>query len=427
MPKDKTQLTKQVYYLGEISTPLGEDTSRAMYKLKKQSDRGLRNSRDFQEISFWGKVAVSCFFTHMNAVGHTMRKMVQLFHNFGNLSLTNREIAKLAEYKYDSQADEITKIKKPLPSIESFKLGIRYFAKQLGADFTLETGDDRWRGLRNLQDARKRFTHPERIEDLYATEMFRSLQSSAVWFYSEMARFFEAAREALGVEGGDHKPRPLPSTLRPMNVEIPPFFSKDDLEQEVVVAGRTLPYTLHFLRKLRYDSRRAEGIWKKFAKRENDTAQFARRIVLLTQARQVEALSNITWFLLENARRMGEISFFDEEVGPKSNLPPKLGYLISRVNLWSREVGTGAQITPDEDATMMLTKAWRQRDRIIHPGLPRDLEVSRPDTVQFTLALKLLEVQAYNCMQVDPSKWLEAFERGRTRRDKLSGKRKSTD
>lgn len=201
MARDTEQLTKLILTLGKLSEPLVQDTSRAAQELKKRNRKGIRSSRDRQELVFWGKVTVSCLFAHISAVGSVTRKCVQLFRGFGDLTLSNREIAKLTDRRYDPDTDRVLGPTTPLSAIESLKLGLKYFAQLVGADFKLATGDDRWQGLRELQFARRRFTHPERIEDLYALEMFGSLQSSLVWFYGEMSRFLHAAFAAVGQTG----------------------------------------------------------------------------------------------------------------------------------------------------------------------------------------------------------------------------------
>jgi hypothetical protein len=69
----------------------------------------------------------------------------------------------------------------------------------LGADFDLAVGDERWRGVLDVWESRRHFAHPERIEDLYAVEMFGGLQSSLIWYYGELMRWFAACSASVGL------------------------------------------------------------------------------------------------------------------------------------------------------------------------------------------------------------------------------------
>lgn len=415
MPRDVEQLAKQVLVLHSIGRPLMEDTIRALGELKKCHDRGLRRgSVDLREFSFWAKVTVSCFFAHVTAVASIMRKNVQLFHSFSDVTPTAREIAKLVGRRYDKDADDVSRQwTRPLSTTDSLKLGFRLFARQIGAEFSLNTGDGRFRGLVNLQTARRRFTHPERIEDLYAPGMVGNLQSSLAWFYSEFQRFIHAAQAALGVAGlptAAEEPKGKP--LKPVDIDERQLFTDEELNDQIVLGGRTLSYIKHFFRVLRYDGTRAAKMRKRAGNKDNALGQFARRVILRVHATQLEALSNAVWFLLDSARTMREVEFRDSDLEPEADLPAKLGLLVARVNVWSSRTGSGQKISLDDGAKNQLAAAWKKRDKLVHPLLPKDIEFKRLDALRAALALYDLECKALECMWVDPDRLQAAYERG---------------
>jgi hypothetical protein len=81
-------------------------------------------------------------------------------------------------------------------------------------------------------------------------------------------------------------------------------------------------------------------------------------------------------------------------------------------------VGTGRTLSLDDAATSTLTAAWKKRDKLLHPFLPKHLEVSPVDGAAFSLAFTDLELEAYRCTEIDSGKWEAAFHRGREHRGK---------
>ena len=401
-------------YLTRLSEPLSSDIGIAMAQLKIAHDRFRARPDNLQEVCFWGKAVVGCLFAHMDALGYAARKCAVLFRTLGGLTLTTRELAKLSEVRYDAANDRLTSVPDLLNPLDSFKLGVRYFSRLLGADFDLAVTDERWRGVLDVWKARRRFTHPKRIEDLYAVDMFGGLQSSLIWHYGELARWFAACAEAVGF--------PVPGFVkdlssvraRPLAIQPSAMFSEKEMEEQIERFGsRSLAYVTLFFKLLRYDSNRAKLVENRARARKgkrntrNSTVAFARRLLLRTECTQVEAVNAAVRFQLKAARRRGEIAFSDDELAPIAGYPQSVGELISAANLWSRQLGHGNALNlPDKTAKDVVT-AWKRRDRLVHPQKLEDLEIGELESLEYALSLLELQLKAYECLEIDEVKWVE--------------------
>jgi hypothetical protein len=84
-------------------------------------------------------------------------------------------------------------------------------------------------------------------------------------------------------------------------------------------------------------------------------------------------------------------------------------------------VGTGKKVSLDDTATATLNAAWKKRDKLNHPLLPKDLEISPRDGIAFSLAFTNLELLVHRCTEIDLEKWKAASHRGRDRRSVTDG------
>ncbi len=237
------ELGRTLGYLARLSDPLSKDIGIAMAQLKVAHERFRTRPGNLQEVCFWGKAVVGCLFAHMDALGFAARKCAVLFRTMGGLALTNRELAKLSERRYDAGNDQLTSHPQLLNPPESFKLGVKYFSRLLGADFELAVGDERWRGVVDVWKARCRFTHPKRIEDLWAIEMFGGLQSSLVWHYGELRRWFAVCAESVALPVPGLATDLSAPRMRPVTVNAPPMFTDKELEEQIERFGsRSIAY-----------------------------------------------------------------------------------------------------------------------------------------------------------------------------------------
>jgi hypothetical protein len=418
----KPEFAKMLGYLAHLNEPLSSDLRVSIDQLKLAHDRFLRNSDNLQEVCFWGKAVVSCLFAHMDALGYAARKCAVLFRSLGGLDLTTKELAKLSEVRYDAQTQTLTRTPELLSPLDSFKLGVRYFSALLGADFKLAVGDERWRGVLDLWQARRRFTHPKRIEDLYAVEMFGGLQSSLIWHYGELMRWFTACSASAGlpVQAFD-KDALHAKRIRPIVVQPPPMFDESEFKEKIErVGSRSIAYATHFFKLLRYDSERARLVRKRAWEKRTDrkaAVAFAGRLMLRTECTQIEAINNAARFQLKAARRRLEITFSDDELAPAPDYPKSVGELVSAANLWSQKLGRGNTLTLSDEYVRNLVAAWNHRDRLIHPQRPEDLEMDELETLNFELALLELQRGAHECIEIDADKWVQAAATGGQREE----------
>lgn len=403
------ELAKMLVFLARLSDPLSDDIRFAMDQLKIANDHFRRRPDNLREVCFWGKAVVSCLFAHMDALGYASRKCVVLFRTLGGLALTNRELAKLAELRYDASIDQLTNHHQRLNPPESLKLGVRYFSRLLGIEFALAVGDERWRGVLDVWKARCRFTHPKGIEDLSAVEMFGGLQSSLVWHYGELSRWFAACAGSVGLSIPASAKDLSPPGIRPMAINVAPMFTDQELEEQIERFGsRSLAYATTFFKLLRFDSDRAAQLGKRTPRRRGKRSQatpFARRLLLRTECTQVEAINAAARFQLKAARLRKEITFSDEELAPAAGCPEIVGELISAASLWSRKLGRGDVFDLAPKTMKDVAKAWKRRDRLVHPQKPEDLEIDELESLEFSLALLELQSKAYECLAIDEDAW----------------------
>lgn len=406
------ELAKMLAYLIRLSKPLSSDLSLAMEQLKVAHDRFRGRPDTLQEVCFWGKAVVSCLFAHLDALGYAARKCVLLFRSLGDLDLTTKELAKLSEVRYDAETQTFTRIPDLLTPLDSFKLGVRYFSRLLGADFDLAVGDERWRGVLDVWRARRRFTHPKRIEDLYAVEMFGGLQSSLIWHYGELMRWFAACAASVGLPVPELEKDLHTKRVRPIVVQSPPMFNESEFEEQIERFGsRSIAYATRFFKLLRYDSERANLVQRRAREKRKDhnaAVAFASRLMLRTECTQVEAINAAVRFQPKAARRRLEITFSDEELTPAPDYPQSAGELISAANLWSRKLGRGRTVNLSQESARDLGRAWKRRDRLVHPQKPEDLEMNERESLSFALSLLHLQLNSFECLEIDEDKWLQA-------------------
>jgi hypothetical protein len=413
------EFAKMLAYLDHLSKPLSSDLRIAKEQLKVAHDRFLRHPDTLQEVCFWGKAVVSCLFAHMDALGYAARKCAVLFRSLGGLDLTTKELAKLSEVRYDAETQALTRIPDLLNPLDSFKLGVRYFSALLGADFELAVGDERWRGVLDVWKARRRFTHPKRIEDLYAVEMFGGLQSSLIWYYGELMRWFAACAASVGLPVPELGKDLNAKRVRPIVVQSPPMFNESEFEEQIERFGsRSIAYATNFFKLLRYDSERVSLVQRRAREKRNDrkaAVAFAARLMLRTECTQVEAINAAVRFQLKAARRRLETTFSDEELAPAPGYPQSAGELVSAANLWSRKLGRGRTLTLSDEYARNLAAAWKRRDRLVHPQKLEDLEMDELETLNFALSLLELQLRAHECIEIDEDKWLQAGATGEQR------------
>jgi hypothetical protein len=413
------EFAKMLAYLDHLSKPLSSDLRIAKEQLKVAHDRFLQHPDTLQEVCFWGKAVVSCLFAHMDALGYAARKCAVLFRSLGGLNLTTKELAKLSEVRYDAETQALTRIPDLFNPLDSFKLGVRYFSALLGADFELAVGDERWRGVLDVWKARRRFTHPKRIEDLYAVEMFGGLQSSLIWYYGELMRWFAACAASVGLPVPELGKDLNAKRVRPIVVQSPPMFNESEFEEQIERFGsRSIAYATNFFKLLRYDSERVSLVQRRAREKRNDrkaAVAFAARLMLRTECTQVEAINAAVRFQLKAARRRLEITFSDEELAPAPGYPQSAGELASAANLWSRKLGRGRTLTLSDEYARNLAAAWKRRDRLVHPQKLEDLEMDELETLNFALSLLELQLRAHECIEIDEDKWLQAGATGEQR------------
>lgn len=386
------------------------DLRLAREQLQLAHDRFQAGRETLQEVCFWGKAVVSSLFGHMDAVGFTARKMSVLFRSMGGLDLTNKELAKLSEVRYDKHTDQLTQIPDLLNPLEGFKIGAKYFCRLVGTPFELAVKDERWKGVIDLWKARISYTHPKRIEDLYAVELFGPLKSSLLWYHTEFLRMFVACAKSTGLPAPE---TPSPSKQTPIHVSTAPMFTEGEFDQQIgLVGGRSLAYVTRFFQLLSYDSKRAALARKRVKRQKGDLSSFANRLLLRTECTQIEALLAAITFLLHAARRRKEIHFDDTELNPVPGLPLSVGALLAAVRIWSLSFGDGRQPNVTPFATDTIEQAWSKRNRLVHPRTKEDLELDSLSANRFALALLKLRHEAFNLLRVEEDKWMQAYERG---------------
>jgi hypothetical protein len=390
-----------------INDILQEDSSLALRQFhdavaKFNDNQSKENGEDAE---FYAKASIRALLGHVDGVAYTLRRIVVQSADEAGLSIPPSKLAELRERKYDVETDSILDEEKRLSTEASIKLATTWFPKLFGSDFRLDTNGEGWRGFKRIIRVRNDFTHPKRLEHLFATAAFPAIQPTNVWFLVQMRNMFAECGSKLGNVRPSLEDAVLEYPYKEAKHPIVKVFSDQDVSDIQTVGARTFKYVELMLTKSSRDVARAiNAIDTKLLPILSHSYQYAVRTAVRTLFSEVETRTGAATFFIEAAERRGEIQLSDADKLSLSEGEVE-DKLVAALVIFSREYGN--DFTPEQSG-----EPWKQfrgtrffRDRLTHP---KDLNSLKVDAVT---TMALLNAAQYfmtttEAFRLDPDKYV---------------------
>jgi hypothetical protein len=334
------------------------------------------------EFFFWLKTCIRSVIGEIDAVGSAMRRSVVMAASKLTPSISNRELAKLNERRFDRERNEVTdESVRSLSTLESFKLGLRFFPKLFGSDWSPNLKSTGWQALTKLAAARHDFTHPDRLEKLMPQEAYVWIDPALTWYTMVMGRLLIECSHKTDPELLEKRHKMDPDSVKPPKVSAPVKVLDEGFYDEIEGSlGSLIGYSTAMFKHLSADTTRALGLLKdlpvykgktKAELERSDEYQFAVRNVLRTTFSDVEGTIGYIEFLLSRAARRGSLVIDDSElVGLAEGEVEER--LVAALNLWSAKLGSDERVEQSGDGWEAFALARQWRNKITHPTQSMD-------------------------------------------------------
>lgn len=351
------------------------DNDLALDLLKPKVQLANEGRIEMAEFFFWLKTCIRAFHGSMDAMGFTLRRLVVEAVKSGDLSIPNRDLAKLSDRRYNRELDEVSDQSIRTPTPESLKLGLRFFPKLFGSRWEPDYGSSGWQALKKLLRARNAFTHADRIEKTMPREAYLFLEAGLKWYASAMGRLLAECSKNYDVplEANVELPDPdtveIPRTPKPIEILDAEFYR--EVEES---SDKLAKYGVSMLELLGQDTERARVLVAEFAKQagmpeaklaRSEKYQFATRNLLRTLFSEVEGALGYAEFLLSSATQSGMLSISDSDLAAikSGELDERLRVALS---VLPSKAGSGHLALDHKDwDNFLLAKDWR--DKVTHP------------------------------------------------------------
>ena len=401
MPRDaldSASAIRVLKYVENVHAVLVDDVIRSYGSLTDDKDRSP------EQHAFWHRSASHALFSTLEGGSYAMRRSVLLFG--GSVVTLDKETrAKLGDQRYDKKRDRVLEAKIKTQTKESVKLAFRHFPKLFGASYELETQSRGWEAIISFLKARRRLTHPTTFDD-FLPDGIEALESAVLWYLPEIDRLLTTCRSSVS------NPEELPPRTS-VDAQVKslgkPVFDEETLQLIGASAGKSMVYFRKYFAYITKDLQRSSELL--FREQLDDPASssseaakrigFARRNFVRTSFAVLEGVMNGARFFLESGRDRGQFEIADDEAKAFTSGP-----LVDRfpavLESFSRHVGYGRSPTGGKRPTAFV-KAIRIRDRLAHPQLVRDLEMTDDKFGRF-LRGHVWAIQALECLLFDKEK-----------------------
>lgn len=351
-------------------------SNRKLLEALEAFDEEQEESR--RALNYWLRTALRCFFGLVDAQTFAMRESVRRAEKSGAVSLPKKKLAKLCERGYDSQLDQLTKEVVRVGFADRLKLAFKYFPKLFGADYRLEAGSEGYRGFRVLLQERNNFTHPRRIEDLFAIKALPAFWPSVLWYLNECLELISACSGAVGLDfelGEREWPRFSDSDVEkfPSPSEI---FDEDFYESLLGNDAASVYYIQVLMQELGGDISRSLAVVRSNLDGKCDFASRNLARILFSVA---EGTLGLIEFYLRNAPDKGELKLSEAEEAVLNEREFSPESLVKACQLYSDKVGFGRSPSKSVATWNQFRAAHRLRDQFTHPRTLKQLKVSDRD------------------------------------------------
>lgn len=259
-------LEERLKALLKLMTLTRKDVELAGEVYKPQVER-VNSGQEFDgwEVHADAKPLTRALLGQIDAISHLMRQIIVERARKGFPALTNKEIAKLGERRYDRESDSVlAEPSRFLTTLESFRLALKYFPLLFAEDSDVDFSDSGWHSLTQLAHARNRFTHPELLEDLVPLDALVHLQSALLWSQTTVMNMMHVVQQATGGLPG---PRISTKNIRadrtsrlkkPEDILDAEFYSQVRSD-----GGRSVAYITEMMKRMQGETNRAWDLYSR--------------------------------------------------------------------------------------------------------------------------------------------------------------------
>ena len=169
--------------VSQIATALQQDVLSLSRETSIQVTRFKADEISLEEVCFWHKALAGAFFAFVDGLCFALREAIAE-------NLDSDEIPAKVRRLLEPQARG--EIEKVVPA------ALRYFCRIFGAELTIDTSSEDFRGFRALTSAREAFTHPKNHTEVCPFSLFPTLTPAVEWFFLAWRSALVACASALG-------------------------------------------------------------------------------------------------------------------------------------------------------------------------------------------------------------------------------------
>jgi hypothetical protein len=193
----KQDLRLSIRYLGQMNSLFYYDTKRILELCVQKDAEFKRAEIKYEEYMFWLRNLVRISFAQMEGVAYLMRQVVIWACERSDLSLTEGEVAKLAEEEIVDNEGEKTRKRRFNSFRDNIELAFKYFPQVFGASFRLNKGGAGWASFLNAIQTRNAVTHPKKpSEFMLSGTAVKEVRDTVIWFSEMMSGLLTACEAA---------------------------------------------------------------------------------------------------------------------------------------------------------------------------------------------------------------------------------------
>ena len=330
-----------------------------------------------KEFFFWLKTFIRSFLGEIDAIGYALRKSVTDSATSLSTPLSNRDLAKISERRYDRDRDEVTlEATRPLPTLESLKLGLRFFPRLFDSKWEPNFSSPGWHALTKLTAARHDFTHSGRLERVMPRDAYLFVEPAVEWYARAMGRLLIECAHETDPDLLQKRDRADPDQVSvPKHTAEPDILDEGFYEEIDDSLGKLIGYATQMTKLIGADTSGAIDLLKELPVyqgrsqkelEQSDGYQFAMRNLVRTLFSEVEGTIGYIELLLSSAVARKVLGVSEDELQTLKNGEVE-DKLLAALNLWSLKLGSGSVLTPTGDgwAAFVLARKWR--DKVTHP------------------------------------------------------------
>jgi hypothetical protein len=374
-------LMRSLVDVSQLTGSLWPDVLALERKAKQAASLHKPGQKPTKELCFWYKSLVRLFLVQVEGLSYAMRDHATRLSSGLGIQWSRRKWG------------QISSLDRHLAIERGLSLGIESFSRLFGAEFTLDSGGEDYRGLQATLAARDRFTHPKRPEDLCPDDILRTTSSSMEWVFHAWRSLILACTEALG------------STL---NAGVPPersFQFRDNCTEEAEESPYEPTMERFFddlggmLFSLMGETTMAlDMLLASLANNSDISVNCAAHLVSATIFSEIEGSVFMAASYLNSFRSGYSVPSKELLIGNHAEVQ---GRIVSVLESFSSEFGVGASVQREGVGWDSFALSREVRNRFTHPKKPEDLIVSAEEQQNLMNVILWWHGDVHRCLEVD--------------------------